>query len=340
MEAGAILEGLRNGWPGIVGSALINFKALPQAIATGHGKTIIASAVVYEIQCNGEAEPQTLAYFYCNFLMFLKGTTWLLSTKIICLMRKLQKSLAMALDSRVRNGSKIVKMSKIQLNHFRVLYASERLQNASHLASFSPRLVMVYQRISRDRKERALYLLLEEGWDIDRIAVALGVSSRSIERWEANYDEHGHINPPTPIMGRPRLLDQVMTDEIHELLAETPSLLLDEIGEWLAIYHDQPISMSALHENLRDLGLTYKRLKRVAAERDDGFRADWLHNMTTNYTTEQLVFLDESSKDDRTTLPRYGWSLSGQFPFDSVRLNRGIRYSVLPALTIDGYMTV
>jgi transposase len=133
---------------------------------------------------------------------------------------------------------------------------------------------MVYQRISRDRKERALYLLLEQGWDINRIAVALGVSSRSIERWEAHYDEHGHINPSTPIMGRPRLLDQVMTDGIHELLAETPSLLLDEISEWLAIYHDQPISTTALHENLRDLGLTYKRLRRVAAERDDGFRAD------------------------------------------------------------------
>jgi hypothetical protein len=79
-----------------------------------------------------------------------------------------------------------------------------------------------------------------------------------------------------------------MTDEIHELLAETPSLLLDEIGEWLAIYHDQPISTTALHEHLRDLGLAYKCL-RVAAERDDGFRADWLHNMTTNYTAEQLV---------------------------------------------------
>jgi transposase len=199
---------------------------------------------------------------------------------------------------------------------------------------------MVYQRISHDWKERALYLLLEEGWDIERIAVALRVSSRSIERWEANYDEHGHINPPMPIMGHPRLLDQVMTYKIHELLAETPSLLLDEIGEWLTIYHDQPISMTALHENLKDLGLTYKRLKRVAAKCDDGFRADWLHNMTTNYTAEQLVFLDESSKDDHTTLPRYGQSLSGQSPFDSVRLNRGIRYSVLPALTIDGYMTV
>jgi hypothetical protein len=36
-------------------------------------------------------------------------------------------------------------------------------------------------------------------------------------------------------------------------LMETPSLFLDEIGEWLAIYHDQPISTTALHMNLYDL---------------------------------------------------------------------------------------
>ncbi|KAG2103370.1 uncharacterized protein F5147DRAFT_277742 [Suillus discolor] len=50
--------------------------------------------------------------------------------------------------------------------------------------------------------------------------------------------------------------------------------------------HDQPISTPALYRNLGDLGITYKRLKRIAAERDDGFRADWLHNMTANYTAE------------------------------------------------------
>ncbi|KAG1901264.1 uncharacterized protein F5891DRAFT_950847 [Suillus fuscotomentosus] len=164
---------------------------------------------------------------------------------------------------------------------------------------------MVYQRISPDRKERALYLLLEEGWEIECIADVLGVSSRSIEQWEANYNENGCVNPHSPIMGRPCLLDQIMKDEICELRAENPSLPLDEISEWLAIYHDQPISIPALYHNLRDLGLAYKCLSRIVAECDDGFRADWLHNMTVNYTAEQLVFLDESSKDDRTVLPRY-----------------------------------
>ncbi|KAG2092686.1 hypothetical protein BD769DRAFT_1679007 [Suillus cothurnatus] len=33
----------------------------------GHGKTILASSVIDEIRDSGEAEPQTLGYFYCNF---------------------------------------------------------------------------------------------------------------------------------------------------------------------------------------------------------------------------------------------------------------------------------
>lgn len=33
----------------------------------GHGKTILASSVIDEIQGSGDAEPQTLAFFYCNF---------------------------------------------------------------------------------------------------------------------------------------------------------------------------------------------------------------------------------------------------------------------------------
>ncbi|KAG1771903.1 hypothetical protein EV702DRAFT_1201783 [Suillus placidus] len=33
----------------------------------GHGKTILASSIIDKIQASDEAEPQTLAYFYCNF---------------------------------------------------------------------------------------------------------------------------------------------------------------------------------------------------------------------------------------------------------------------------------
>lgn len=199
---------------------------------------------------------------------------------------------------------------------------------------------MVYQKISNDRKERALYLLLEQGWEIERIVDALGVSAKSIGRWEENYAIHGCVTPSKPIKGRPKLLTANMIDDIQQLLREDPTLLLDEIGEWLALYHDQPISTTALHMNLQDLALTHKRLKRIASERDDAHRMEWILNITMNYTADQLVFLDESSKDERVVLRRYGRAPSGRDAIHHVSLDRGIRYSVLPALSLDGYMAV
>jgi hypothetical protein len=39
----------------------------------------------------------------------------------------------------------------------------------------------------------------------------------------------------------------------------------------------------ALYDILKDLRLTYKCLKRIAAQRDNTYYANWLHNMTSNY---------------------------------------------------------
>ena len=131
-----------------------------------------------------------------------------------------------------------------------------------------------------------------------------------------------------------------MIDDIQQLLQEDPSLLLDEIVEWLALYHDQPISTTTLHNNPRDLSLTRKHLKRAATERNDAYRTEWIINMTMNYMADQLVFLDKSSKDDHVVLQQYGHALSGQDTVQHVSLNRGVWYSILPALSLDGYMAV
>ena len=88
------------------------------------------------------------------------------------------------------------------------------------------------------------------------------------------------------------------------------------------------------------MSLTYKHLKRIAAEQDDAYCTDWLRNMMSNYTADQLVFLDKSSKDDCAILCRYGRAISGQPAVKNVSLNRGVRYNILPALTINGYMAV
>jgi len=198
---------------------------------------------------------------------------------------------------------------------------------------------MVYRQISPDMKKRALQLL-EEGWEMSEIAAALGVSTKSIPRWHNNYGIHGRVDPPSALRGRHRILTSDVIGELRELMQESPELYLDEIGEWLALYHNIQISTTALHDNLRDLGISRKIMIRAAAERDDQLRAEWMYDFLATYSAEQMVVLDESSKDGKTLIRRYGRAQSGEDAVIQVSLDRGVRYSILPALTTDGYIAV
>ena len=198
---------------------------------------------------------------------------------------------------------------------------------------------MVYRHISANMKQRALQLI-DLGWDTHEIAAILGVSEKSIGRWENNYAAKGVVNLKSPLRSRPRILNMEIMEELHQLIEETLSPFLDEISEWLALIHDTRISISALHNNLQDLTLTWKVMRRAAAERDDAHRAEWILNVTTNYRPEQILFLDESSKDNRTLIRKYGRAPSGEDPVLHASLERGVHFSVLPALTWNGYIAL
>ena len=62
--------------------------------------------------------------------------------------------------------------------------------------------------------------------------------------------------------------------------------------------------------------------------------------MDINYTADQPVFLNESNKDDRVVLHRYGCTPSGQDPVHHVSLNHGVRHSILPALSLSGVRVI
>jgi hypothetical protein len=49
-----------------------------------------------------------------------------------------------------------------------------------------------------------------------------------------------------------------------------------------------------------------------------------------------LMFADESSKDERTVIRRYGYGPEGERIVMNGPFVRGTRYSILPILTIDG----
>src|SRR5882762_553533 len=98
---------------------------------------------------------------------------------------------------------------------------------------------MVFRHISPDMKQRALKLL-QDGWEMEEIVDVLGVSSKSIGRWINNYEQHGHVEHPMVFQGRPRALNAAAMVDLQELITQLPALFLDEIAEWLALYHNQP----------------------------------------------------------------------------------------------------
>ena len=52
-------------------------------------------------------------------------------------------------------------------------------------------------------------------------------------------------------------------------------MYLSEIQDWIALTHEVHISKSALHDNIRDAGISFKLLRRAAAERDEDYREEW-----------------------------------------------------------------
>lgn len=197
---------------------------------------------------------------------------------------------------------------------------------------------MVFRKISEDIKNRALWLL-DHDYIPEDVCDILGVSSRSLRRWESNVEVYGSvIPPPLPNRGRPRVLHADMTHDLVTLMEEAPEMYLDEIQDWLAVAHECNLPKSTLFDNLRDCGITYKKLQKAAAERDEEARTEWKSEVHNHWVASQILVADETSKDDRTLFRRYGHSVAGQRATTSALFTRGDRYSVIAAMGLEGYI--
>ncbi len=109
---------------------------------------------------------------------------------------------------------------------------------------------------------------------------------------------------------------------------------------WVAVNHGQHISIATIHCGLVSLGVTYKKLHATAAQCDEITRAQWLADITSRFTAQQLVFADESSKDNWTSFRHYGRAPTGERACEVRSFNRGICHSILPTLSLDGFLTI
>ena len=156
--------------------------------------------------------------------------------------------------------------------------------------------IMGNRKISTDLKDCALRLW-QHGWSRSDICEALLVSQASLYRWAKIFDELGIVIPPVPpLRGRPRVIGLAALGAVKELYKRHPDTYLDELQWFLAIHHDIVISIAALQENLEKAGLTRKILHKIASERDEEMREQFLYSIRNDFsgTGDEFVTVDES----------------------------------------------
>jgi len=137
------------------------------------------------------------------------------------------------------------------------------------------------------------------------------------------------------VRGRPRLLHFDDIDYLRQIIRARPDWFLDELLELLETNRFISAHYSTIHRELVRSGISTKKLKKIALERNENLRADYIRHMA-QYSPEQLGFLDEVSKDERTSARSRGRSRKGTRAVKKGVFVRGWRFSAEGLLTIDG----
>ncbi|KIK77411.1 hypothetical protein PAXRUDRAFT_28812, partial [Paxillus rubicundulus Ve08.2h10] len=92
---------------------------------------------------------------------------------------------------------------------------------------------------------------------------------------------------------------------------------------------------SVLHDKLERAGMSHKKLRKIAIERNEDFRADFIAHMA-QYDPINLGFIDEVSKDECTLSCHYGRSKRGKHAEKKQVFVRRRRTPTSALLTLDG----
>ncbi len=87
-------------------------------------------------------------------------------------------------------------------------------------------------------------------------------------------------------------------------------------------------------------GITFKLFRKVAVECNEDHRLKWKEDVNTHFIVLQIVFIDETSKDNWTIYCHYGHSVVGHRATITTNFMQGDWFSMVAALSLGGYDTV
>jgi hypothetical protein len=86
---------------------------------------------------------------------------------------------------------------------------------------------------------------------------------------------------------------------LAKLISSNPAYFLDKLQYLLKTNHFISVHFTSIHNLLLHHNINRKRLQQMACKRDKDTQADFIARMA-QYSPEELGFIDEVSKDERT----------------------------------------
>ena len=147
----------------------------------------------------------------------------------------------------------------------------------------------------------------------------------------------GTSKAPRNVSGPSRSITPTMRQTLLDHLWVKSNRYLDELVVFLWDEFRILVSPSTISRDLKKAGWSKKKARREANQRNADLRDRYMHEISF-YDANQLVFIDESGCNRRDGFRRTGWSPLGTTPSQVARFERGERYQILPAYTIDGIL--
>ncbi len=101
---------------------------------------------------------------------------------------------------------------------------------------------------------------------------------------------------------------------------------------------DLQVSIDTVSRTLSRACWSRKAIKARTVERSRELHILWIGRQAI-WTADQLVFLDKSASNERTNDRKFGWAPIGRECEVSRPFKRSERWSILPALSVNGYLS-
>ena len=182
---------------------------------------------------------------------------------------------------------------------------------------------------SVDIRWRVVYQRIGMELHFHKIANRLNIATSTAHRIYQQFKRTGSVEPVRR-KARPELR---ALDEHDELLVigiimENPTLYLEEVCKQILSITNITVAPSTICRLLRRYGITRKRVRQVALQRNDVFRGTFMAHCSL-FSRDKLVWLDETRSDGRDRIRKYGYALRGMRPVTHRFLSRGRRTKLM-----------